>query len=255
MDEPDLTGRRVLITGGASGMGAGLVKAFPRLGARVVSLDIDADAGAAIADEAQAVGFVRVDVSDSASVCDAVERAAGLLGGLDAVVHAAGVAPASPAATTPIDLWSRVLAINATGTYLVNQAAFAHLKDRGGAIVNFASTAGVEGYPGKSAYAAAKGAVVAWTRTIATEWGKHNIRVNAIAPAIWTPMYDKTRSEMTAEQLAAHDRVLAAGIPLGGKLGDIDGDLVPVAAFLISDGAHFLTGQIFPVDGGAMMMR
>jgi NAD(P)-dependent dehydrogenase (short-subunit alcohol dehydrogenase family) len=148
-----------------------------------------------------------------------------------------------------------VIAINATGTFLTNQAVFPHLKDKGGAILNFASSAGVKGYPNKAAYAAAKGAVVAWIRSIAIEWGRYNIRVNGIAPAIWTPMYDKTRAAMTPEQLAGHEAMLRGSIPLGGKLGDIGGDLVPVVAFLASDGAHFMTGQIIPVDGGAMMMR
>ena len=249
-----LEGRRIIVTGGASGMGEGLVRALPAMGARVVSLDLNADAGARVAGEAGAT-FLGVDVTDKASVDAATNQAVAALDGLDVLIHAAGIAPGAPAESIPPEQWLEAIAVNATGTFLVNQAVFPHLKDRGGAIINFASSAGIKGYPGKAAYAAAKGAVVAWVRSIASEWGRYNIRVNAIAPTIWTPMYDKTRDSMSADQLAAHDAALKVAIPIGGKLGDIRRDLVPVVAFLASDGAHFMTGQIIPVDGGALMMR
>ena len=249
-----LDGRRIIVTGGASGMGEGLVRALPAMGARVVSLDLNADAGARVAGEAGAT-FLGVDVTDKASVDAATNQAVAALDGLDVLIHAAGIAPGAPAESIPPEQWLEAIAVNATGTFLVNQAVFPHLKDRGGAIINFASSAGIKGYPGKAAYAAAKGAVVAWVRSIASEWGRYNIRVNAIAPTIWTPMYDKTRDSMSADQLAAHYAALKVAIPIGGKLGDIRRDLVPVVAFLASDGAHFMTGQIIPVDGGALMMR
>lgn len=254
MTDQLLAGRRIIVTGGASGMGEGLVRALPGLGASIVSLDRNAKAGTRIAAEA-GTGFVAVDVSDKQSVTAAIDQAVAQLGGLDVLIHAAGIAPGGAAEDISLDQWNQVMAINATGTFLTNQAAFPHLKDKGGAILNFASSAGVKGYPNKAAYAAAKGAVVAWIRSISIEWGRHNIRVNGIAPAIWTPMYDKTRAAMTPEQLVGHEAMLRGSIPLGGKLGDIGGDLVPVVAFLASDGAHFMTGQIIPVDGGAMMMR
>jgi NAD(P)-dependent dehydrogenase (short-subunit alcohol dehydrogenase family) len=255
MSNPNqLSGRRVVVTGGASGMGAGLVRALPTLGARVVSMDINAETGTEIADAAGAA-FAQCDVADQVSVEAAFTRAAEVLGGLDVLIHAAGISPSGAAENTDLDLWNRVVAINATGTYLTNTAAFAYLRDHGGRIINFSSAAGVAGLPGKAIYSASKGAVAAWTRTVAVEWGRYGITVNAIAPAIWTPMYDNTRSEMTPEQLAAHDKRLAASIPLGGRLGDVDTDLVPVLAFLAGDGSKFMTGQIFPVDGGALAMR
>lgn len=251
----NLEGRRIIITGAASGMGAALMGAFPALGAKVIGMDINAKEGAAIAERAGAEGFVAVDIADEASVNAAVGQACAQLGGLDVLINAAGIAPGSPAQSTSLEVWQQIFAINATGTFLINRAVFEYLKDEGGAIINFASAAGVLGLPNKAAYSASKGAVVAWTRTIAQEWGQYNIRVNALAPAIWTPMYDKTRSEMSATQLADHDAFMAKAVPLGGKLGDVQEDFVPVLAFLASEGARFITGQVLPVDGGSLMVR
>jgi NAD(P)-dependent dehydrogenase (short-subunit alcohol dehydrogenase family) len=249
-----LAGRRIIVTGGASGMGAGLVRALPRLDAAVVSLDVTADAGESVARESGA-RFLACDVADPVVVEQAFATAVEHLGGLDVLIHAAGIAPGAPAEEIDVATWQEVMRVNATGTFVTNQAAFPHLKDRGGRIINFASAAGIQGLRGKAAYSASKGAVVAWTRTLAQEWATYDITVNAIAPAIWTPMYDKTRASMTPEQLAAHDAQMAAAVPLGGRLGDIERDLVPVLAFLAGEGARFMTGQIFPVDGGITMMR
>lgn len=253
MSSQDLAGRRVIVTGGASGMGAGLVQAFPALGATVASLDLE-ETGRAIAHQYGAF-FHRMDVSDQGSVDTAVDAAVRDLGGLDVLVHAAGIAPSSPCESTSLHLWEHVMAVNATGTLLTNQAAFRHLYDEGGAILNFASAAGVKGQPNKAAYSASKGAVLAWTRAAAAEWGCHRITVNAIVPAIWTPMYDKTRSEMTPEQLKRHDLLVAQTIPIGGQLGDIEADFVPVMAFYASAGARFVTGQIISIDGGETTVR
>lgn len=250
-----LEGRRIIITGGASGMGAGLVRAFPALGANIVAMDINEEEGAAIASAAGAKGFLCVDVTDEASVGAAVDAACAQLGGLDVLIHAAGIAPAAAAESTALEVWEQVFAVNATGTFLMNRAVFPHLRDNGGAIINFASAAGAAGLPNKSAYSASKGAVLGWTRTVAQEWGPYKIRVNALAPAIWTPMYDKTRGEMSAEELAAHDAFMAKAVPLGGKLGNLSDDFVPTVAFMASEGARFITGQTLAVDGGALMVR
>ena len=122
-------------------------------------------------------------------------------------------------------------------------------------VLFISSTYSIRGVNGQAIYSASKGAVVAWTRTVAKEWGKHGITVNMIAPAISTPMYAKTRSLMTAEQLAALDATLRAEMPIDGKLGEIDRDLVPLLVFLAGPGARFMTGQIFSVDGGILMVR
>ncbi|MDB5715810.1 MAG: family oxidoreductase [Sphingomonadales bacterium] len=251
----DLTGQRIIVTGGASGMGAALLAPLAAAGAKVVSLDLNEAAGRAEADAAGIAGFVRCDVSDKASVDAAFGEASALLGGLDTLVHAAGIAPASPAADITPEAWDQVFAVNARGTMLTNQAAFRLLSASGGRIVNFASGAGVSGQPNKAHYSATKGAVIAWSRTAAKEWGQHNVTVNMIAPAISTPMYAKTRSEMSPDRLAALDARLAADMPIDGRLGEVQRDLVPLMLFLCTDGARFITGQIFAVDGGLLMVR
>jgi NAD(P)-dependent dehydrogenase (short-subunit alcohol dehydrogenase family) len=168
-------------------------------------------------------------------------------------VNIAGVERKSPAESITQDDWDLMFDVNARGTLNTNQAAFVHLKERGGHIVNFASAAGVMGVPGLAHYSAAKAAVLGWTRTAAKEWGKYRITVNALAPAMWTPMYEKFRARLDADQLAAHDAFMAQQIPLGGRLGDPDTAMAPVLLFLVSDGANFITGQTLAVDGGLMI--
>jgi NAD(P)-dependent dehydrogenase (short-subunit alcohol dehydrogenase family) len=255
-----LAGTRAVVTGGASGMGAGIVAAFTAAGGTVVSFDLQSGPGTEIAEKATADGpgrarFVEGDVTDQDSVDAGFDRAVELLGGLDVLVHAAGIAPGAPAESITVAEWERVLSVNATGTFLTNQAAFRHLRERGGRILNFASAAGVIGLRNKAHYAASKGAVLAWTRTVAQEWGRSGVTVNAIAPAISTPMYATTRASMTAEQLAAHDAQMAAVMPIDGRLGDVDRDLVPLMIFLAGPGSRFITGQVFAVDGGMLMVR
>lgn len=129
------------------------------------------------------------------------------------------------------------------------------MRDGGrGRIINFSSSAGIAGNADAGAYSASKGAVLAWTRVIATEWARHGIRANAVVPAISTPMYDYRRAQLGPEALAARDEATARRILLGGKLGDADLDFAPVMVFLASDGARFITGQTLPVDGGATFL-
>lgn len=247
----DIADSRIIVTGSASGMGAAVMAGLVANGARVVGLDLSYGAGMASGNPAVA----RCDVSDKASVDAAFDAAVGHLGGLDTLIHAAGIAPGAPAESIAVDDWDQVFAVNARGTMLTNQAAFRHLRDAGGRIINFASGAGVSGLTNKAHYSATKGAVIAWTRTAAKEWGRYGITLNMIAPAISTPMYAKTRASMSADQLAALDARLAADMPIDGRLGDADRDLLPLMLFLSGDGARFITGQIFPVDGGLLMVR
>jgi NAD(P)-dependent dehydrogenase (short-subunit alcohol dehydrogenase family) len=253
-----LAGKRIIITGAASGMGAAMVTAFADAGANVVGFyrhrtpdEIRRQLGRATLPQVQ---FLQCDVASRQEVTAAIPHAVALLGGLDVLVNAAGIAPGAPAEEITEAAWEEVFAVNARGTFLTNQAVFPYLRAAGGKIINFASATGVNGQAGKAHYAASKGAVLAWTRSIAREWGKYGIAVNAIAPAIWTPMYDTTRAGMTPAQLANHDAEMAKMIPLGGKLGDPQRDFTAYMTFLAGDGANFITGQTIKIDGGLLML-
>ncbi len=253
-----LDGRRIIVTGGASGMGQMMVEGFARLGAKVVSFDWNAEAGEKAAASVGA-GFIRVDVGDGPQVKEAVGQAAQQMGGIDVLAHAAAIDSHCPAEKLSDEAWEKVFRVNAAGTFHINKAVFPYMRENenGGTILNFTSASAYTGSGpngGQCCYAATKGAVSSWTRAVAAEWMKYNIRVNAIAPCIWTPMYDQTRAILPPEQVAAMDANLA-NICLGGRLGDPETDFLPVMAFLASPGAKFITGQTICIDGGVLMVR
>jgi NAD(P)-dependent dehydrogenase (short-subunit alcohol dehydrogenase family) len=255
-----LKGKRIIVTGGARGIAASAVRAFAEEGAQVASFDIIDDLGEKVAAEASKRGpgtvrFYHCDVSSRSEVQNAFDSAIGNLRGLDALVNVAGVERTAPAEEITDKDWDLIFNVNVKGTLYTNQAAFKHLRDHGGRILNFGSQAGMNGMPGAAAYSAAKGAVIAWTHTVAQEWGKYGITVNAIVPGMWTPMYEEHRARLSPEELTAHDAIMASLIPLGGRLGQPDRDIAPVLVFLVGDGARFITGQIIPVDGGLSMVR
>jgi NAD(P)-dependent dehydrogenase (short-subunit alcohol dehydrogenase family) len=257
-----LTGKRIIVTGGARGIGAASVRVFAAEGARVASLDILDDAGSQVADEAAAKGpgtalFRHCDVTDRKQVDRVFAEVVAALGGLDVLASIAGVEGNAPAADITEEEWDRVFAVNVKGTLFTNQAAFRAMRASqvGGRIINVGSDAGLLGQPNSAHYSASKGAVMSWTRTAAAEWGRDNITVNSLLPAMWTPMYDEFRAHMTPEALAGHDATMAAVIPLGGRLGDPDRDLGPVMVFLASDGSRFITGQLISVNGGLNSVR
>lgn len=249
-----LQDRKIIVTGGARGIGAAVVKAFVEQGARVISLDIGDSPDLPGAEGGGWSKSHRCDIANPVSVSAAFAWAHEQLGGLHVLVHAAAIAPNARAEDIELEQWEQVFGVNARGTFLTNRAAFEYLKEQGGRIINFASAAGVVGQPGKAHYAASKGAVLAWTRTVAREWAAYGITVNAIAPAMWTPMYDATRASMSPEQLHQHDAFMATQIPLGGKLGNAEHDLAPMLVFLAGEGSRFVTGQTLMIDGGMVML-
>jgi NAD(P)-dependent dehydrogenase (short-subunit alcohol dehydrogenase family) len=256
-----LAGKRIIVTGGARGIAASAVSGFAREGALVASLDVlDAEGERVAAAATQAgpgrVSFHHCDVSSRAEVTETFAAASAALNGLDALVHVAAVERSSPAENITDEDIELTLNVNVVGTMLTNQAAFPYLRASGGGrIVNFASGAALYPYLNGAHYSASKGAVISWTRTIAHEWGRHGIAANAVNPVMWTPMYDESRARYTPEQLHEHEAKMAARIPLGGKSGDPETDMVPVLVFLLEDGARFITGQVISVDGGMVPLR
>jgi len=250
-----LAGKRIIVTGGASGIAAATVRAYAREGATVWSLDVADENGRTVAAEAGAtVTYRHCDIARPDEVAAAVDEAARAMGGLDVLANVAAVERGTPAEDIPDAEWDLVFGVNVKGTLYTNQAAFRHLKDHGGVIINFGSGAGIRGQRGSAHYSASKAAVMAWTRTVAQEWAKFGIRVNSVVPAIWTQMYDEYRSRMSDQERTIHDMAMQHVIPLGGKLGDPDRDAAPVMVFLASDASRFITGQAIPVDGGMVML-
>ncbi|WP_236201016.1 SDR family NAD(P)-dependent oxidoreductase [Pseudomonas pseudonitroreducens] len=256
-----LEGKRIIVTGGARGIGACVVKAYVEEGARVASFDVLDDLGRAVVEELGArfsgrVRYFHCDIADATQVRGGFDQAIQWLGGLDVLANVAAVERTAPAESIGGDDWNLIFDVNVRGTLHTNQVAFPFLRDAGGGrIINFGSAAGLNGMPGAAHYAASKGAVLAWTRTLAQEWACHGIRVNAVAPMIWTPMYDAHRAKMSADELAAHDQMMSRIVPLGGKLGDAERDLAPVMVFLAGEGSQFITGQTLCVDGGTIPIR
>jgi len=240
--------RAALVTGASSGIGRHIALRFARNGLAVALADIDAAAGHAVADEIQAAGgralFVETDVRDETAVAHAVQATVAAFGRLDALINVAGGTSRRALLDTDPASWHAVLDLNLTSVFLVSRAAQPHLAATGrGAIVNLASLHAYATVPGLSAYAAAKGGLVALTRSLALEFAPA-VRVNAIAPGlIETPAW-----RASVDDVATARRQRLPFHPLG-RLGQPD-EIAGVAAFLIGDDASFVTGITIAVDGG-----
>lgn len=252
--------KKIIVTGGSYGIGAHLVAALVAEGANVSSLARSVELGERNAAELAAKGpgmvrFYQCDVSDRMQVKSAFAAAVGEMGGLDGLLHVAGVEGGAAAEIETDENWQRMMAINAGGTFICNQEAFPYLRKAGGRILNFGSGAGITGLATAPAYSASKAAILGWSRSAAAAWGPYGVTVNVVCPMVMTPMYAQYRSRITPEQLQTHDANMQQIIHIGGEMGDVDRDLVPVMLFYLSDGARFVTGQLINVDGGALMSR
>lgn len=240
-----LTGRKIIVTGGASGIGRATARLFRQEGASVAVLDRSDNAAKAVADEIGAVA-VTCDVADPASVSAAVAKAAEAMGGLDGLVNAAGILSSAGLADTSAEVFARTLAVNLTGTFLVIQAAAPFIQAAGkGTIVNIASGVGLMPTgPGSVAYVASKAGVVGLTKSIAMELAP-NIRVNSVCPgAVETAMTAGYIRTATGEP----DPSIATRYALGRHAQPEE--LAAAILFLTSDESSFMTGIALPVDGG-----
>lgn len=240
-----LRGEVTVVTGAGRGIGRAVAEAAAEAGATVVGVDLPGRDLESLAADLGA--FTRgVDIGDRDAVTAAFASIAAEVGPIGVLVNCAGViCDNRPAEQVTEDDLDRLWRVNLKGTLFCAQAAATHgmIERRRGHIVNFASQAALVALPHQGAYTASKGAVMALTRSLAIDWARHGIRVNAIAPTfIWTPM-STPMLEIDEVRLAAERR-----IPLG-RLGQ-PRDVATVAVFLASQAAGFVTGQTIAVDGG-----
>ena len=250
-----LTGKVVIVTGGAGGIGAALCRRFAAEGATIAIFDLNAEAAGALAaqlraEQANARAYT-VDISDAARVEDAVAEVERDLGPVDVLVNNAGWDHAARFLDTDPALWQKIIAINLMGPLNLHRAVLARMSARGsGRVVNIASDAGRVGSSGESVYSACKGGIIAFSKTIAREMARKHINVNVVCPGPTdTALFrDFAGGGENGEKLRA---ALTKAIPFG-RLGQPD-DLAGAVCFLASDDATFITGQVLSVSGGLTM--
>ena len=242
----------VVITGGAAGIGLETALICAREGAHVGIIDVNPaqirKATETLEGAGARVAGTVADVTDAEAIQGAVAEIEAALGPITGLVNNAGTAAFGAVHDARPEDWNRVMAVNVTGTYLTSQAVLPGMIERGrGAIVNFGSVAGMAGIPNMAAYCAAKGAVVALTRQMATDYAKHGIRVNAVCPGTVAStdmggqlLGSDNSPEVQARRLAKY--------PIG-RFGEPQ-EIGEVVAFLLSPRASFVVGALYAADGG-----
>ena len=242
----DLSGRKALVTGGASGIGEVTARLLAELGADVVIADLAADRLPDAVTRTGARGSVAGDVADAAAVERMVGEAGAMLGGVDLLFNSAGIGDdLVPVHEQDPARWQRVVDVNLKGTYLMcREVGRGMIANRRGAIVNVSSIVGLDAFPGRSAYGVAKAGINHLTKTLACEWGHLGVRVNSIAPAYTlTPMV-----QSLLERKVFDPGLIERRTPLG-RLARPE-EMARTVAFLLSDWASYITGVVLPVDGG-----
>jgi len=244
------TGRVLFATGAGSGLAAATASRYAAEGGRVAIADLDLGRAEALA--AQLPGSIALgcDVSEEASVAKAVAETHRQLGRIDGVLNAAGHAIFGSIEETSVAAWNRIFAVHVTGTFLVCRATMPILREGGGgSIVNLASISALMGRPKQGAYAAAKGAILAFSRQLATDVAADKVRVNVVAPgtvktAMTIPLFD----ERGEGDRARGEAMSSEAIPL--KRVGLPEEIAAPICFLLSDEASFFTGTVLVPDGG-----
>ena len=256
----DLAGKGAIVTGGAMGIGWGIVKRFVEAGANVLLADVDDELAAHKVAEMEGPGkavAMGVDVTDEMAGERLVDECVASFGSVDILVNNAGIYPMIPMLELTREAWQRVIDVNLTGLSFVSKAAGARMAEQGagGKIINVASIDALHpSMVGLAAYDSSKGGVLMFTKAFALEMAPHGVNVNAIAPGgistegTAAPL---AGSGLTADEMTAMTERFIAQIPLG-RMGEPD-DIAKVAVFLASSAADYITGELIVVDGGRLL--
>jgi NAD(P)-dependent dehydrogenase (short-subunit alcohol dehydrogenase family) len=243
-----LFGRRAVVTGGMSGIGLAVARSLSEAGAALAIIDRTPAPSGRLHNLGLPpdTNFIRADIANEAEIADALRCADEALGGIDALITAAGIARAGTTPETSLSDFDAVVSVNLKGTFLTCRAAIPlMIRSGGGAIVTIASEQGLVGVPAMAAYSASKGGVVQLTRSLAVDHAQHGIRVNCVCPGpVLTPMLEA----FAATDSGALDK--EAATTLLGRIGRPE-EIAAAARFFASDAASFITGAILAVDGGA----
>lgn len=250
----DFTGQVVIVTGGAQGIGGGISRAFAGAGAQVAVLDIDAEAGAALAEEEGQIRFFEADVASDEVCAQAVGQIIEDWGRVDVLCNNVGIQPVPSyklAHELPIEMWDRIIDVNLKSFFLMARHCLPQMMKQGkGVIINTASVQGLQSASMVSAYAASKGGIISMTRQLALDYAKYGIRVLAVNPGgIQTPLVDEVIEAFGHEREQFFEDY--AKLHPIGRYGQPE-DIANAMLFLASDKASFMTGENVCVDGGLM---